>query len=115
VIDTPEERARASSMSLAPVKWFNANKDYGYFKPETGSDVFIHVSVIQDDGSLEEGQASNSTSSRARKVPRPPTCDQSPPSNRIAGSYPAQAPGAAGLVVSSHVASELPGTVCRSR
>jgi cold shock protein len=39
------------------VKWFNANKGCGYIKPEIGNDVFVHISVIQGDGSLEEGQA----------------------------------------------------------
>jgi cold shock protein len=45
-------------MTVGTVKWFNASRGYGFIKPESGSDVFVHVSAIQGDGnpSLEEGQ-----------------------------------------------------------
>ena len=41
------------------VKWFNAAKGYGFIRRETGEDVFVHFSAIQDSGyrTLEEGQA----------------------------------------------------------
>ncbi len=40
------------------VKWFNANKGYGFIEAESGTDVFVHYSAIQTDGyrTLEEGQ-----------------------------------------------------------
>ena len=41
------------------VKWFNAEKGFGFITTENGEDVFAHFSQIQKDGfkSLEEGEA----------------------------------------------------------
>ena len=41
------------------VKWFNAEKGYGFIEREEGGDVFVQFSAIQADGfkTLEEGQA----------------------------------------------------------
>jgi len=49
------------NMQQGTVKWFNAEKGYGFITIEGGDDVFGHFSAIQTDGfkTLEEGQLVN--------------------------------------------------------
>lgn len=45
-------------MEKGTVKWFNGAKGYGFISRESGDDVFVHYSSIEDNGgyrSLEEG------------------------------------------------------------
>ncbi len=46
-------------MAIGTVKWFNAQKGFGFIQPEGGGrDVFVHVTAVQAAGlrGLDEGQ-----------------------------------------------------------
>jgi cold shock protein len=46
-------------MAVGTVKWFNAQKGYGFIQPSSGGkDVFVHISAVQRAGldTLAEGQ-----------------------------------------------------------
>jgi CspA family cold shock protein len=55
----PEEVRKVRKMAQGTVKWFNAEKGFGFIAPEDGSaDVFVHYTEIQGNGfrTLEENQ-----------------------------------------------------------
>jgi CspA family cold shock protein len=54
------------------VKWFNAEKGFGFIAPESGEDVFVHFSAIQSAGyrSLDEGQAVEFDITQGQKGPQ---------------------------------------------
>ena len=58
-------------MNKGTVKWFNAEKGYGFITGEDGQDVFVHFSAIMNDGykSLDEGQKVSFTIENGAKGP----------------------------------------------
>jgi len=54
------------------VKWFNAEKGYGFIAVDGGNDVFVHYSAIQSDGykTLEEGQRVEFEVTQGQKGPQ---------------------------------------------
>ena len=56
-------------MATGTVKWFNAQKGFGFIEPsDGGKDVFVHVSALERAGlsSLKEGQKINYEIARER-------------------------------------------------
>lgn len=59
-------------MNTGTVKWFNAEKGFGFITVKGGDDIFVHFSSIQGDGfkSLEEGQSVSFEITKGNKGPQ---------------------------------------------
>ena len=60
-------------MAQGTVKWFNADKGYGFIAPDDGTaDVFVHHSAIEADGfrSLQDNQRVEYNVTRGAKGPQ---------------------------------------------
>jgi cold shock protein len=59
-------------MAQGTVKWFNAEKGYGFIAEDGGPDVFVHYSAIEGTGykSLEEGDRVEFEVSQGQKGPQ---------------------------------------------
>jgi len=57
---------------IGTVKWFNANKGFGFIERQGGPDIFVHFSAIQGDGfrNLKEGQKVEFTIEQGPKGPQ---------------------------------------------
>ena len=59
-------------MATGKVKWFNAEKGYGFITADDGTDIFVHYSAIQGEGfkTLDEGQAVSFAVSQSDRGPQ---------------------------------------------
>ncbi|MFP4148988.1 MAG: cold-shock protein [Nitriliruptoraceae bacterium] len=60
-------------MPEGTVKWFNADKGFGFIQPEDGGDdLFVHFSAIQSQGykTLDDGQRVSFTVGQGQKGPQ---------------------------------------------
>ena len=60
------------STATGIVKWFNADKGYGFIAQENGPDVFVHFRAIVSDGykTLKEGQKVSFAVTQGQKGPQ---------------------------------------------
>jgi CspA family cold shock protein len=73
VLSRLAERTKGRAMPEGVVKWFSAEKGYGFITPDDGGkDLFVHFSEIQGSGyrSLDEGQRVSFESQEGPKGPQ---------------------------------------------
>lgn len=66
-------RGRDEQMARGSVKWFSAEKGYGFITPDDGTkDLFVHHSAIQADGfrTLNEGEKVEFEVTQGQKGPQ---------------------------------------------
>jgi CspA family cold shock protein len=69
----PEYLAVGEAVAQGTVKWFNADKGYGFIAPDDGTaDVFVHHSAIQTEGyrTLQDNQRVEYTAGQGAKGPQ---------------------------------------------
>lgn len=65
-------RWKESVLATGTVKWFNAEKGYGFISREGGADVFVHYSAIESQGykSLDDNQRVEFETTQGQKGPQ---------------------------------------------
>src|SRR5712672_4392313 len=72
-VDPDDRLSRRSTVAQGTVKWFNADKGYGFIAPDDGTaDVFVHFSAIASSGyrSLDENQKVEFDTTQGQKGPQ---------------------------------------------
>jgi CspA family cold shock protein len=72
-VNPGDRPSRRNTVAQGTVKWFNADKGYGFIAPDDGTaDVFVHHSAIEADGyrSLQDNQRVEYTPGRGTKGPQ---------------------------------------------
>ena len=98
-------------MATGTVKWFNAQKGYGFIQPDDGSkDVFVHISAVEQSGigNLHEGQKLSYEVERGQQGKTSAVGLRAPSPSRIrAPAYPSARSKSAPISASVHHSVQL--------